>query len=578
MTLSRRLWVNVLADNKVAATLKRMARPPDAKLTADVAREVCQRVGSKAYIAGSIASLGSQYVLGLKVVNCQSGDTLALKQATAASKEKVLDALGAAASRLRGELGESLASVQKFDVSLSEATTPSLEALKAYSMSKTTFYAKGPAAAIPFRKRAIELDPSFALAYASLSEDYSNLNEASLALEYATKAYQLRDRASEREKFAISEVYFEATGEIEKAAPICELYAATYPRDAADIASNLGNAYSNLGQWDKALAKSQEAVHLRPNLANYTNLSADYLSLNRLEEAKSTLDEALAEIPDGEPLQINRYILAFQQGDKPRMEQQLAWGAGKPGNEDMLLSMQSDTEAYYGRMSKARDFSRQAVASAVRADAKETAGSWEVNAALREAEVGNGALAKQGAGAALALSPGRDVKVIAALTLARIGDARRAQALAEELEKDYPTNTLLKVYWLPSIHAAAEISKGNPSQAIVGLEATTPYELGLAGTFINYLYPAYVRGQAYLLAHNGAAAAVEFQKLLDHKGMVQNFVTGSLAHLQLGRAYAIAGDTAKAKAAYQDFFTLWKEADTEIPILKQAKAEYAKLQ
>jgi eukaryotic-like serine/threonine-protein kinase len=496
VSLSQSPFLNVLADNKVAATLKRMARPPDAKLTADVAREVCQRVGSKAYIAGSIASLGSQYVLGLKVVNCQSGDTLALKQATAASKEKVLDALGAAASRLRGELGESLASVQKFDVSLSEATTPSLEALKAYSMSKTTFYAKGPAAAIPFRKRAIELDPSFALAYASLSEDYSNLNEASLALEYATKAYQLRDRASEREKFAISEVYFEATGEIEKAAPICELYAATYPRDAADIASNLGNAYSNLGQWDKALAKSQEAVHLRPNLANYTNLSADYLSLNRLEEAKSTLDEALAEIPDGEPLQINRYILAFQQGDKPRMEQQLAWGAGKPGNEDMLLSMQSDTEAYYGRMSKARDFSRQAVASAVRADAKETAGSWEVNAALREAEVGNGALAKQGAGAALALSPGRDVKVIAALTLARIGDARRAQALAEELEKDYPTNTLLKVYWLPSIHAAAEISKGNPSQAIVGLEATTPYELGLAGTFINYLYPAYVRGQA----------------------------------------------------------------------------------
>jgi eukaryotic-like serine/threonine-protein kinase len=577
-SLSQSPFLSVVSDNKVAAILKRMARPPDAKLTPDVAREVCQRVGSKAYIAGSIASLGSQYVLGLKAVNCQSGDTLALKQATAASKEKVLGALGEAASGLRGELGESLATVQKFDVPLSEATTSSLEALKAYTMSRAAYYTKGPAAAIPFRKRAIELDPGFTMAYASLSQDYSGLNEASLALEYATKAYQLRDRSSEREKLAISAIYFEATGEIEKVAQVYELYAATYPRDAADIASNLGGDYSSLGQWDKALAKSQEAVHLKPNLATYTNLSADYLSLNRLEEAKSTFDEALAQIPDGEPLQINRYILAFLQGDNAQMERQLAWGSGKPGDEDMLLSMQSDTEAYCGRMSKARDFSRQAVASAIRGDAKETAGSWEVNAALREAEVGNGPLAKQGAGAALTLSPGRDVKVIAALTLARIGDARQAQTLAEELEKNYPTNTLLKAYWLPSIHAAAEISKGNPSQAIVDLEATTPYELGSAGTFINYLYPAYVRGQAYLLTHNGAAAAAEFQKLLDHKGIVQNFITGSLAHLQLGRAFAMSGDTAKAKAAYQDFFALWKNADPDVPILKQANAEYAKLQ
>jgi hypothetical protein len=256
----------------------------------------------------------------------------------------------------------------------------------------------------------------------------------------------------------------------------------------------------------------------------------------------------------------------------------LAWAVGKPGEDDVLLSMQSDTDAYYGRMSKARDFSRQAVASAVRADSKEAAGSWEVNAALREAELGNAVLAKQGVAAALALSPGRDVKVMAAFTLARIGEAPRAQMLAKELEKNYPANTLLKLYWLPSINAAAEISKGNASQAIVDLEATAPYELGLAGTFINYLYPAYLRGQAYLLAHNGTAAAVEFQKLLEHKGIVQNFVTGSLAHLQIGRAYAMSGETAKAKAAYHDFFTLWKDADPDVPILKQAKAEYARLQ
>jgi tetratricopeptide (TPR) repeat protein len=259
------------------------------------------------------------------------------------------------------------------------------------------------------------------------------------------------------------------------------------------------------------------------------------------------------------------------------MEQQLAWGAGKPGDEDLLLSMQSDTEAYYGRITKARDFSRRATESAVRADAKETAAFWQVNAALREAELGNATLAKQGVAAALALAPGRDVKTVAALTLARIGEAPRAKALAEELEKDYPTNTLLKLYWLPTINASIEISKGNSSRAIVDLEPAAPYELGVGGAFVGSLYPAYVRGQAYLSAHNGPAAAAEFQKLLDHRGIVSNFVTGTLAHLQIGRAYAMQGDTEKAKAAYKDFLTLWKDADPDIPILKEAKAEYSKM-
>ena len=259
------------------------------------------------------------------------------------------------------------------------------------------------------------------------------------------------------------------------------------------------------------------------------------------------------------------------------MAQQVAWGGGKPGVEDMLLSMQSDTEAYYGRLGKARDFSRRAVDSAVRADSKETAASWQVNDALREAELGNTAAAKRGVAATLALSQGRDVKVAAALTLARTGDAPRAKALAEELEKNYPTNTLLKLYWLPTINAAVELAKGNSSRALAYLEATAPYELGQAGAFINYMYPVYVRGQAYLLAHNRAAAAAEFQKILDHRGIVLNFVTGSLAHLELGRAYGMPGDTAKAKEAYKDFLALWKDADPDIPILKQAKAEYAKL-
>jgi serine/threonine protein kinase/tetratricopeptide (TPR) repeat protein len=578
VSLNQSPFLNVLSDNKVAATLKRMTRPLDTKLTPDIAREVCQRAGSKAYIAGSIASLGSQYVLELKVVNCQSGDVLAQEQTTAAAKEKVLESLGEAASKLRGELGESLATVQKLDVPLSEATTSSLEALKAYSMGLATWHEKGDAPAIPFFKRAIELDPSLAAAYALLSESYVDLGQPSLALEYATKAYQLRDRVGEREKIAISAIYFGVTGEIEKQAQTYELWEANYPRDAAQITVSLGNIYAEMGQYDKALAKYQEGVRLEPDLASYTNLGAEYLNLNRLEEAKSTLDEALAHNLDGGLLRVQIYVLAFLWGDAAQMEQQVAWGAGKPGDEDLLLSLQSDTEAYYGRMTKARYFSRRAVDSAVRADSKETAASWQVNAALREAELGNTAFAKQGVAAALALSQGRDVKVLAALTLARIGDVPRAKALAEELEKSYPTHTLLRVYWLPTLNAVTEISKGNSSQALVDLEAAAPYELGQPGTFINYLYPAYVRGQAYLLAHNGAAAAAEFHKLLDHRGIVLNFVTASLAHLQLGRAYAVAGDTAKAKSAYQDFLTLWKDADPDTPVLKEAKAEYAKLQ
>ena len=578
VSLNQSPFLSVLSDNKVVGTLKRMTRPPDTKLTPDVAREVCQRASSKAFLAGSIASLGSEYVLGLKVVNCQSGDVLAQEQATAASKEKVLDALGEAASKLRGELGEPLATVQKLDVPLRESTTSSLEALKAYGMGFTTVREKGDAPAIPFYKRAIELDPSFPMAYARLADTYIDLGQPSLALEYATKAYQLRDRVSEKERLAISASYFGATGEIEKEAQTYELWEATYPRDSH--LTSLANDYVHMGQWDKALAEYQEGARVpgAGSVLGYADLGMTYLSLNRLEEARSTFDEALAHKMDGGFLRQNIYMLAFLKGDASQMDQQLAWAAGKPGDEDALLSIQSDTEAYYGRMRRARDFSRRAMDSAVHADSKETAALWEVNAALREAELGNAALARQGVAAALALSSGRDVKTAAALAMAQIGDGPRTNDLVEELQKSYPAHTMLKLYWLPTINAAIEIGKGNSSQAVADLEPAGPYELGEAGTFINYLYPAYVRGQAYLLAHNGTAAAAEFQKLLDHRGIVANFVTGSLAHLQIGRAYAMQGDTEKAKAAYADFLALWKNADSDIPILKQAKAEYAKLQ
>jgi eukaryotic-like serine/threonine-protein kinase len=573
-------FLNVLPDRKVRETLQMMGRPANQRITADVGRELCLRTSSKAVLGGTISGLGSHYLIDLNAVACSTGDTLDEEHGEAAGKEDVLKALSQASSALRTELGESLPSVQKFDVPI-EATTSSLEALKTYSMAVRIKREKGDAPSIPFLKRATELDPNFPLAYAALSTNYGNLGQPSLALEYAVKAYQLRDRVTEREKLRITAVYFGAgaTGQLDKWAQTYQLWVANYPRDYLPHL-NLGDYYGIIGQYDKALTELREALRLEPNaVMGYANLEATYLQLNRLDDAKATFDQALALKLDSGLLREFIYALDFLRGDAAQMEQQVAWGAGKPGDEDPLLSIQSDTEAYYGRRNKARNFSRRAVDSAVRADSKETAALWQVNAALREAELGNAALARQGVAAALAQSPGRDVKVVAALTLARTGDAPRAKTLVGELEKNYPLNTVLKLYWLPTVNAAVALSTGNSSQAIVDLETAAPYDLASPPPLqMGTLYPAYLRGQAYLLGHDGSAATTEFQKLLDHRGIVLNFVTGALAHLQIGRAHAMAGDTAKAKAAYQDFFALWKDADPDIPILKQAKAEYAKLQ
>ena len=570
-------FLNVLSDRKVGETLQMMGRPANERITGDVGREVCLRTGSKALLGGTISSLGSHYLIDLYAVACNTGDTLAKEQGEATSKEDTLRSLSRASSSLRTKLGESLPSVQKFDVPI-EATTSSLEALKAYSMGITIGHERGDTPSIPFLKRAIEIDPSFPMAYAALAVLYGNLNQPTLALENATKAYELRERANEREKLRIAAYYFRARGEIEKEAETYELWTANYPRDVS-LYVNLASDYGNLGQYDKALAQEKEALRLAPDIVVvYANMGGTYVNLNRLDEAKATFDQALALKLDSGLLRTNMYYYAFLRGATALMEQQLAWAAGKPGVEDTLLSAQSDTEGYYGRLSKARDFSRRATDSAVRSDSKETAALWKVNAALREAEIGNAAYARAGASGALKLSQGPDVKVAAALSFARIGDISQAKALAEELETTFPTNTMLKLYWLPTINATIELNRRNSSQALLDLEPSAPYELGGAGAFINYLYPVYTRGQAYLLGRNGTAAAAEFQKMLDHSGVVQNFVTGSLAHLQIGRAYTISGDTAKAKAAYEEFFILWKDADPDIPIYKQAKAEYAKLQ
>jgi serine/threonine protein kinase/tetratricopeptide (TPR) repeat protein len=571
-------FLNILSDRRVEETLHLMGRPSNERISRDVARELCIRTGSKAIVLGSISNLGGQYVLGVDAVGCSSGDTLAQEQEEAASKQEVLKALGKAVTNLRAKLGESLATIQKFDVPV-EATTPSLEALKAFSMGITTFRAKGNAEAIPFYKRALELDPNFAVAYASLGLIYGNLGQASLAAENIKKAYALRDRVSEREKYRISALYYDnVTGELEQATQVYELWAKSYPKDPVPPV-NLGVIYAELGQYEKSLVATQESQRLAEGAIGFSDLVSIYLALNRIDDAQKTIEQAQKQNLVGDFLHLAIYQLAFLKGDSAEMGRQVSWAAGKPGTEDILLSFQSDTEAYYGHLSKARDFSRRAVDAAVRADSRETAAIWQINAAVREAEFGNVAAARQGVAAALALSPGRDVEMLSALALARSGETARAKTIVAELEKNYPSHTVLKVYWLPTIKAAVELDANNTAQSLVFLEAAAPYELGGPPQFqLGTLYPAYIRGQAYLAAHNGTAAAAEFQKFLDHRGIVINFPLGALAHLGLARAYALSGDTAKAKTAYNDFLTLWKDADPDIPILKQAKAEYAKLQ
>jgi eukaryotic-like serine/threonine-protein kinase len=572
-------FLNILSDRKVGETLRLMGRAPNDHVSRDIAREVCLRTGTKAYLVGSISNFGDQYVIGLDAVSCNSGDALAKEQAEAAGKGEVLKVLSNVAASMRSRLGESLSSVQKFDVPI-EATTPSLEALKTFSMGVTTMRANGDAGAIPFFKRAIEIDPNFASAYAGLGVSYANLSQPSMSASSLQKAFDLREHVSEKERLRISALYYAfVTGELEKEAQTYELWIQSYPRDSTPY-ENLGSNYVALGQFEKAVAETKGGIALEPHdVVAAENLAQDLIALNKLDEAKKTLDDAQGQKLDSGALRVQVYYLAFLRADSLQMAQQLAWGSGKPGAEDPLLSVQSDTEAYSGLLTKARDFSRRAVDSAVRSDSKETAGLWQVNAALREAEFGNPAQAKQNINAALIQAPGRDVKVLAALASARAGDTEKAKSLMEELVKTDPRNTVLKLYWFPSINAAVELNAGNSVRALEYLEAAAPYELGEPPPmFEGTMYPAYLRGQAYLLAHNSASAAAEFQKFIDHRPIVLNFPLGALAHLGLARAYALSGETAKARTAYQDFLTLWKDADPDIPILKQAKAEYAKLQ
>jgi serine/threonine protein kinase/tetratricopeptide (TPR) repeat protein len=577
--LSQSPFLNILSDRKVTETLRLMGREPTQRVTGEVARELCQRVGSKAMLEGSISSLGDEYVLGLNAINCSTGDVLVADQARTSGKSEVLKAIDKSASVLRNKLGESLASVQKFSTPVEEATTSSLEALKAYSIGRRVFFQNGDAPAVPYYERAIELDPNFAMAYTALAVSYDNLGQATRATENASAAFKLRERVSEGERYRISAYYYtDVTGELDKARQTYELWRQSYPRDILPP-GNLGDLYMKLGQWEKALRETQEVGRLEPNSAVYnSNLAEIQLALNRINEASATLNQALARKLDDRELRFSIYETAFLLNDQQTMRQQLAWAAGRAGEEDWLLSAQADTEAYFGRLVSAREFSQRAISSGEHAGAKEAAALWQVDAALREAEFGNRELARQGALAALALMPGRDVRSVAGLALARAGETVPAQKLAEVLNKEWPLHTVVQGYWLPCIRAAIAINAKNPAMALQILRNAPPYELSQSYPFLlGMLYPIYLRGQAYLLMYQGKEAAAEFQEIIDHRGIVLNFPLGALAHLGLGRAYALQGDTAQARAAYQDFFTLWKDADPDIPILSQAKNEVVKL-
>jgi tetratricopeptide (TPR) repeat protein/predicted Ser/Thr protein kinase len=567
-------FLNILSDRKVAETLKLMGRSSGDHITQDIGKEICIRTGSKAVIEGSISRLGNEYLLGLNATACATGDTLAAAQAESSSKEDVLKALSSASSDIRSKLGESLASVQKLDVP-AEVTTSSLEALKADSMGRRTLSERGTVDAIPFFKRAIELDSNFAKAYVDLGKMYSNLGETSLAVENLTKAYSLRDRVTEREKYDISAEYFSrVTGELDKAIQTYQAWIQLYPRDPTPP-HNLANAWMALGQYDKAIEGYRESLKLDPDFAyGYTNLAHAYISLNRLQEAKSAIDGLKENKLDPELGWSSLYIIAFLQNDTVGMNRQITRALGRPEAESDVLSLQANTEAYHGRVARTRELVRRLIDSETRAGLRESAAWNQAIFASEESEFGESEFADRAAVSAVSLYPGQDVKVRVALTSARSGHPDRARLLVAQLEKDYPTNTIQNKYWLPTIKSAIEMAEGNPTKAVSLLEQTFGYELGSAGP----MYPPYMRGQAYLLSHNGAAATIEFQKILDHPGVVAPDPIGALAHLQIGRAYAMTGDSIRAKVAYQDFLTLWKDADSDIPILKEAKSEYAKLQ
>jgi serine/threonine protein kinase/tetratricopeptide (TPR) repeat protein len=575
-------FLSLISDQRMVQTLQLMGKPENQKLTPEIAREACQRLGSKAYLTGTISSLGSQYVIGLSAINCQTGEPLTQEQVTADSKEHVLRALGTASSKLRERLGESLKTVNNFSTPIEQATTPSLDALQAYSMGREALSARGDySTAVLLFLQAIKLDPNLAIAYSSLGTTYHNMGEKELAAENTRRAYELRAKVSEREKFYIESHYYHfVTGDLEKSRQVYETWKQMYPRDTVPPL-NLGVLYQDLGQYEKALAEYKMDLQLDPNdVLGYRNMVSVLVNLNRLREAKAAANDALGKKLDSMDLRTAMYLLAFLSSDDATMEQQVRWASERPADLSSLLYYDADTAAYSGQLAKARELSRKAIASAELAGVKERAAGCEAAEALREALFGNRAEAKRYANSALNRSNARDVEFLIALSFALVGEKEKATEVAGLLKSRYPEGTVTKFNYLPTIYAAIALDDGDSGRAIEFLKAATPGELGLAGgtSYSTNMYPVYIRGLAYLAAKQGDLAAAEVQKIKNWPGVVVNEPIGALAHLELARAQNMNGQTAEAKATYQNFLTLWKDADPDIPVLKQAKAEYAKLQ
>jgi serine/threonine protein kinase/Flp pilus assembly protein TadD len=571
-------FLNVLSDQKVTQQLKFMGRSKDTRLTVDVAREVCQRSQSKAVLTGSIASLGQHYAIALEGIECINGESLGAEQVEASRREEVLKALGTATTRLRKRLGESLGSVQKYDTPIEQATTSSLGALQAYSTAVQLHSQKGDLPAIPFFKQAIELDPNFAMAYARLGISYWNQDQLGLATVFTKQAYALRDRVSERERFYIDSHYFDlVTGEENKAVQVYQLWEETYPNDVSPHA-NLMVIYHNLGQLEKSLTEALQQLRLDPDSANaYGNVASTYRNLNQFENARHTLDEAAAHHFDTDQLVLTRYLLAFVLDDNAEMQRIVAASADKPGEADQIFSVQGDTEAYHGRFRNARQWTQRAVGAAKDNGDSESGAMYYLDAALQEAEAGNIGEARKDINASTALASNRDLQIEEALALSRVGDVNKSRSMVDQLKQQYPSDTLLNDLWLPMIEASMELQSGNYGRALELLQSATPYELS-TGIWGAVTYAPFLRGLAYIGVHAPNQAAAEFQKIVDHRGLVINRMIGALAHLDLGRAYFLAGQQQKATAEYGNFLQLWKDADQNVPVLKQAQAEYAKVQ
>jgi serine/threonine protein kinase/tetratricopeptide (TPR) repeat protein len=575
--LAQSPFLHILSDRQMQQTLQYMGQPATARVTNDLARQICQRTQSAAVLEGSIAQIGNTYNLILSALNCASGETLATANAEAPDKDHVLGALGSAAEDIRRKLGESLSSIQKFNTPIQDATTSSLEALKAYSLGTQARSSQGEEAAAPFFKQAVALDPNFAIAYATLGQVETNLGNRGVGIEYTKKAYSLRDRASEAEKFYIDSHYYDnVTGDIEQGNQVYQLWTQTYPRDSIPF-NNLGVTYARMGQWEKALPVARQAHQLAPDESiAFVALSATYLGLGRFDESKATVNQALAAKLDVPNLHRILYFLAFVQNDSSVMERELSIVASK-GAESAAYSftMAAETEAYAGRMEKARGSTERARSAYEALHQNEQAALWLAALSMTEAEEGDEAGARRDAAAALAIdSESLRARTDAAYALARAGDAARAESIVAQLAKDNPSNTMLNSFDFPVIRATLEIGRNNPAKSVEILQPVIPFDLANQRSMLS----TYQRGRAYLALHKGTEAAAEFQKIVDHPGVALNSITAALAKLGLARAYAAEGDPAKARVAYQDFFALWKDADPGIPILGAARSEYSKLQ